>query len=62
MDDDLILVKQLVDMEKFALSRDTFGRAPVHNAVALGRKSICEYLLLLYPKCVNCRDKVSVSA
>uniref|UniRef100_A0A0M3HW63 ANK_REP_REGION domain-containing protein n=1 Tax=Ascaris lumbricoides TaxID=6252 RepID=A0A0M3HW63_ASCLU len=47
-DGDLTALKQLVDDDRLASARDDLGRTPLHIAVLLNRKAICEYLLMEY--------------
>uniref|UniRef100_A0A915BIP8 ANK_REP_REGION domain-containing protein n=3 Tax=Parascaris univalens TaxID=6257 RepID=A0A915BIP8_PARUN len=56
-DGDLTALKQLVDDDRFASARDDLGRTPLHVAVLLNRKAICEYLLMAFPTVVDRTDK-----
>uniref|UniRef100_A0A183V356 ANK_REP_REGION domain-containing protein n=1 Tax=Toxocara canis TaxID=6265 RepID=A0A183V356_TOXCA len=56
-DDDLTALKQLVDDERLASACDDLGRTPLHIAVLLNRKDICEYLLMVFPRIVDRPDK-----
>ncbi|VDK31303.1 unnamed protein product, partial [Anisakis simplex] len=56
-DNDITTLKQLVDDSKLACARDDRGRTPLHIAILLNRKAICQYLLLLYPDIINQSDK-----
>lgn len=58
VDNDMSAFKQLLDRKKFALARDSTGATPLHTAVRHSRLSIVDYILLIYPFCVNAVDQV----
>lgn len=59
IDDDMMMLKQLIDSEEIATCKDVYGRTPLILAVIHGRENIARYILLLFPKCVDLVDKVS---
>lgn len=61
-DDDLSMLKQLIDSDDLAAARDAHGRTPLIQAALLGREQIAKYLLLLYSHCIDLVDKVSARA
>ena len=53
-------VAQALTRRKLALSKDIYGRSPLHMAVLLELKDIAEYIVKRVPITVKCRDNVSL--
>jgi ankyrin repeat protein len=57
----LKLLTQSLSHKKYATSRDTNGRTPLHVAIMNKHEDIARYLIYKHPQAVNMTDNVSVT-